>query len=175
MNETGLRTERLNLRPFTLDDADFVLALLSEPSFREFIGDKGVKTMDDARRYIERGPLDSYVEHGYGAYVVETRKGAEPVGMCGLFKRDNLPLPDLGFAFLARHCGRGYAREASRCVLAYARHGLGIGRVAAIVDPGNRRSLALLDRLGFAYEAPYRMDGEDKDLACYAVDLEPAT
>lgn len=169
MTDNVLQTERLNLRRFRYEDAGFVLALLNEPSFKEFIGDKGVETLDDARRYIELGPLASYEEHGWGVYVVVEKSERLPIGMCGLFKRENLPCPDLGFAFLSRYFRRGYALEASRGVICYARDALGLPLLAAIVDPENRRSIALLGRLGFGYDGRYAMPGEDKDLACYLV------
>ena len=141
-------TDRLVLRRFSDDDAPFVLALTREPAFIRFIGDRGLQDEAQARAYITAGPIASYRDRGYGGYVVEDRQGTA-LGMCGMLKRDTLPEPDLGFAFLRAHRGQGYATEAARAVLAHEHRVHGIDRALAIVTPDNARSLALLERLGF--------------------------
>ncbi len=173
MPEPELMTERLALRRFTHADAEFLLRLLNEPAFLKYIGDKGIKTLADAHDYIEQGPLTSYAEHGYGPYRVDRVADGATVGMCGLFKRENLSLPDLGFAFLERFFGNGYATESSLAVILYGREVLRLAELAAVVDPGNRRSIALLEKLGFREEGIYRMPGEDQNLLYYLYRFEP--
>src|SRR5688572_1209184 len=95
-----LETDRLVLRRLTLDDAEFILRLVNDPSWLRFIGDKNVHSLDDARRYLREGPLDMYERYGFGMYRVEEREGGKPAGMCGLIKRDTLPDVDVGYAFL---------------------------------------------------------------------------
>lgn len=167
-----LRTERLRLRALTLDDAEFTLELLNEPSFHRYIGDRGVRTLDDAREYLRKGALDSYTRHGFGMMLVElhARGGAigEAIGMCGLVKRDALPDVDIGFAFLPRHWSRGYAYEAAAAVLAHARGDLGIARIAGIVSPDNASSIRVLEKLGLSYERMVRMAGDTQDIRYYA-------
>jgi RimJ/RimL family protein N-acetyltransferase len=143
-----LETRRLRLRPFTPEDAAFALELLNEPAFLRFIGDKRVRDLDSARHYLEAGPIRMVREHGHGLLRVAARDTDEPLGMCGLLRREGFEHPDLGFAFLARHRRRGYALEASREVLEHARRQLGIERVLAIAAPDNTASEALLARLG---------------------------
>ena len=147
-----LETDRLRLRHFLLDDADFILALLNQPSFIHFIGDKGVKTADDAKDYIATGPINSYQQHGFGLYLVEAIDNKTAIGMCGLLKRESLMHPDLGFAFLPDYWGKGYAFEAATAVLAYARDDLRLPHVLAITRPDNEASIKLLERLGFHFE-----------------------
>jgi len=171
MNDSVIQTERLLLRRFRSSDADFVLLLLNEPSFREYIGDKGVATMADAVAYIEQGPMANFEKFGYGALVVERLEDGERAGMCGLFRRDSLDMPDLGFAMLARYFRLGYATEASLGVIGWARDTLRLPRLAAIVDDGNQRSRRLVEKLGFGFARRYRMPGEDSDLHCYTMDL----
>lgn len=168
MSEPVLQTDRLALRRFSLDDAPFILELLNEPAFKEFIGDKGVNSLIDARDYIEQGPLASYAEFGYGVYRVDRRGDGAAVGMCGLFQRENLDHPDLGFAVLERYFRNGFAAESSLAVMRYARDVLRLASIAAIVDPDNARSIALIEKLGFRREGSYRMPDEDKDLRYYA-------
>lgn len=143
-----LITERLVLRPLTLDDAPFILELVTDPDWLRFIGDKRVHTLDDARRYLRDVPLKMYAEHGVGSLCVELRASGEPVGICGLIRRPGLPEADLGFAFLARHRGQGYGAESARAVLEHARDELALARVVAITAPDNVASMALLRKLG---------------------------
>jgi RimJ/RimL family protein N-acetyltransferase len=156
---TVLETERLILRHFNLDDAPFVLTLLNEPSFLQYIGDKKVRTLDDARQYIINGPRASYERHGFGLYRVELAGSNTPIGMCGLLKRDELPDPDIGFAFLPDYWNKGFAFEAATAVLTHAREQLKLHRVLAIVNPDNDASIKLLEKLGLRFE---RMNGEVK-------------
>jgi [ribosomal protein S5]-alanine N-acetyltransferase len=145
-----LDTDRLTIRPFTLEDAPFILRLLNEPSFFEFIGDKGVRTLAQAEGYLRQGPLASYASHGHGLCMVQDRVTGAPMGMCGLIKRDTLPEVDLGYAFVPECWGQGLAREAAAACLAHGRAELGLGGVLAIVAPGNTASIRLLTALGFA-------------------------
>jgi RimJ/RimL family protein N-acetyltransferase len=145
-------TERLALRRLTTDDAEFVLELLNEPSFLQYIGDKGVRTHADACRYIETGPMASYERFGFGLYRVELKDSREPIGICGLLKRDSLPDADIGFALLPRYWSKGYAFESASAVLAHARDTLGLKRVLAVTSPDNVASINLLEDLGFRFE-----------------------
>lgn len=162
-----LLTERLELRWLTEDDADLMLAIWTDPGFVQHVGDRGVRTVEQAREAM--GPaLALYDSHGYGAYRVALRDGGPAIGICGLFQRPVFDHPDIGYALLPHGRGRGYALEAARVVMREARDGVGIARVLAIVSPGNRRSIALLEKLGMHAEGTTRMPGEDDDLLLYA-------
>ena len=146
---TVFETQRLFLRPFTVDDAQFVLTLLNEPSFIRYIGDKQVRNLDDAGQYLLNGPIASYERHGFGLCLVELRESRTPVGMCGLLKREELPDPDFGFAFLPDFWNQGFGFEAATAVLHDARERLELDRVLAITSLDNESSIKLLERLGF--------------------------
>ena len=156
---TPLETDRLILRHFNPDDAPFILALLNEPSFLRYIGDKKVRTLDDARQYISNGPIATYAQHGFGLYQVELKEAHTPIGMCGLLKREELPHPDIGFAFLPDFWNKGFAYEAATAVLTEARERLQLDRILAIVNPDNEASIRLLEKLGFNFE---QMKGDVK-------------
>ena len=158
-----METQRLRLRRFSESDAPLILELLNDPAWIRFIGDRNVRTLDDARGYL-RKLGDSYARHGFGLYCVERKDDGEPVGMCGLVKRETLADPDLGFAFLERHRGCGYAEEAARATLDHARGDLALARLAAIVTPANERSVALLAKLGFTRQSATEWNGEKRDL-----------
>lgn len=145
-----LSTERLQLRPLADEDAAFIVALLNEPAFIRNIGDKQVRTTDDAIDYIDSSPRASLRQNGFALLRVGLIEDDRPIGICGLIRRDTLPDVDLGFAFLSAHHGRGYAAEAARAVLRHARSALGLGRVLAITMPTNEGSIRVLQGLGFA-------------------------
>jgi len=165
-----LETERLLLRHFRIDDAEFILELLNEPSFQEHIGDKGVRTVDDAKLYLQNGPLQSYEAYGYGLNMVELRSSGEAIGMCGLVKRDGLDDADIGYAFLEQYWSNGYARESAGAILNHARETLGLERVVAIVTPGNLSSIRLLEKIGLTFERMIRLADGDKELKFFASD-----
>jgi RimJ/RimL family protein N-acetyltransferase len=144
-----LLTERLIIRPFALEDAPFILRLLNEPSFIENITDKGVRSLEQAADYLAHGPLASYSAHGHGLWMVQHRETGNPMGMCGLIKRDSLPELDLGYALCPEFWGLGFAREAAAACLAWGRTTLGLPGILAIVTPGNAASIRLLEALEF--------------------------
>jgi RimJ/RimL family protein N-acetyltransferase len=148
---TVLETERLVLRRLGEDDAAFMLALLNEPSFWQNIGDRGVRTLEQARQYIVDGPVASYAKHGFGLYLVELKADGTPIGICGLVKRDHLDAPDIGFAFRPQYWSFGYACESAAAVLDYARRDLGVGRIVAITAPDNTGSIKVLTKIGLVF------------------------
>jgi RimJ/RimL family protein N-acetyltransferase len=145
---TVLETERLILRRLTTDDAAFIFRLVNEPSWLRFIGDKGVRTLDDARNYIRAGPIASYERFGFGLYLAELKGSGRPIGMCGLLKRDALDHPDIGFALLPEFWGQGYAYESAAAVMAFGKDVLGLDRILAVTNPDNYSSMRLLEKLG---------------------------
>lgn len=163
-----LETDRLILRHLTAGDAGFMLGLLNEPSWIQFIGDRGVRTLEDARAYIERGPSASYERFGFGFYLVELKEGGGAAGICGLAKRDALEDVDIGFAFLPQFRGRGYAHEAAAAVIEYAGSALGLRRVVAVTARDNRSSIRLLEKLGMSFEGVVRLSPDDEELKLFA-------
>jgi RimJ/RimL family protein N-acetyltransferase len=147
-----LRTERLILREITVDDADFALDLLNQPSFIKYIGDRGVRTAEQSRDFIENRYRKSYHDHGYGLYVVELKENGSPVGICGFVRRDTLPAPDVGFAFLPHYEKKGYGFESAEAVMRYGHEKLNFERVLAITSLDNEASGKLLLKLGFVFD-----------------------
>lgn len=163
---TVLETDRLILRKLSVEDACFVLGLLNEPSWLLYIGDKGVRTLEDARNYIRTGPLESYRRFGFGLYLAELKGSRTPIGICGLVKRDSLEDVDVGFAFLPEFWGRGYAYESASAVLAFAKSVLGLPRIVAVTAPDNERSIRVLEKLGLRFDRMVRLseDGPESRL-----------
>ena len=166
-----LTTARLRLRALGEGDADFLVALLNDPEFLRFIGDRRVRDRAQAIRYLHAGPLASYAVHGFGLCLVQRLQDDERLGICGLLRRDGLADVDLGFAFLPEHRGHGYALEAADAMLQYGLRQLQLPRVVAIVDPANERSIALLAKLCMRFEREMRLAPEEKLLHLYAIAL----
>jgi RimJ/RimL family protein N-acetyltransferase len=155
----------------TVDDAGFILELLNDPSFIQNIGDRQVRTLEDARGYIQNGPVASYDRHGFGLCLVLLKETNEPIGMCGLIRRDTLDDVDIGYALLPRFWSKGYASEAAQATLAYARDVVGLKRVVAITDPANAGSIRVLEKLGLRFEKMVRLSVDDIDLKLFGADL----
>lgn len=156
-----LQTDRLALRRFTVQDAPFMFRLVNEPSWLQYIGDRQVRSVADAEKYLLEGAIRSYAEHGFGFYLVTLKESAEPIGVCGFAKRPFLDTPDFGLAFLPEYTGIGYAHEISAHTLQYGHEVLGLDRILAYTTPANQRSITLLTRLGFRFDKPIQVDGEE--------------
>ena len=171
--KTILETERLRLREFNPGDCKFIIRLFNSPGWLKFIGDRKVKTIEQALYYLETGPMKSYKEHGYGLYLVEKRDDATPVGMCGLLNRKTLEHPDIGFAFLPPFSGQGYALEIAKATLAYASDKLGITKIAAITLPENLKSIRLLEKIGLRYHKRFSFPNSTEELLLFVTDDDP--
>lgn len=157
-----LETERLVLRRMKVGDAEFIFELVNERAFIRNIGDKGVRTLEDARNYILNGPVASYAKFGFGLYLVVLRETGESTGICGLLKRDSLQDVDIGFAFLERFWRKGFAYESAAAVMEYGRTALGLKRIVAITSPDNEGSMRVLEKIGLRFEKMIRMPGSDE-------------
>ena len=159
-------------RSLCIDDAGFIIQLLNEPSFIRHIGDKGVRTGEDAKQYLLSGPIDSYDRFGYGLNMVELKKSGELIGMCGLVRREDLDDADIGFAMLEQHWSKGYAAESAEAVMRHARKTLNLQRIVAIVAPDNRSSIRLLEKIGLTFERMIRRGDDDKELKFFVSDAQ---
>lgn len=162
-----LETERLNLRWFDIKDAPFILELVNDPAWIQFIGDKGVKNLEDAKNYIVNGPIDMYNKIGFGLYLVERKEDLIPLGMCGLIKRDSLEDIDIGFAFLEKFRSKGYGYESASAVMKYGVQKLGMKRIVAITSTDNVDSGNLLEKVGLRFEKIISDSGEELKLFGY--------
>jgi RimJ/RimL family protein N-acetyltransferase len=168
VTDAVLETERLQLRRLTLDDAAFLIDVFGDPAFKRFVGDRKIRTIDQARGFIEKGPFESYRRFGFGHYVVELKGSGTPIGICGYVKRDTLPDVDIGFSLLPQFRSQGYAFEAASAVMAHGRDTLGFRRIVAIASPDNDPSIRLLGRLGLSYEGRVKLGSKGDELNLYS-------
>ncbi|HEX8283271.1 MAG TPA: GNAT family N-acetyltransferase [Pyrinomonadaceae bacterium] len=166
-----IETERLNLREVTEADAPFVLELLNDPDFVRNVADRGVRTPEEARRYITERFVASYRREGFGFWLVEPKDSGVPAGICGLVKRDALPGVDVGYAFLPPFRSKGYASESASAVMRYAREALGLSRLYAIVNPENSASVRVLEKLGMRFERMVSLSDGEPEVSLFAADI----
>ena len=163
-----LETERLSLQHLTAGDAEFLIELLNDPSFIRNIGDRGVRTVQDAQAYVQNGPAASYAKNGFGLDLVTLKDTGEPIGICGLIKRPTLDDVDIGYAYLPRYWSTGYAVEAASAVKHYPEAVIGLKRLVAIVDPLNSGSIRVLEKIGFTFEKMVKLSADDIELKLFA-------
>lgn len=163
-----LETERLIIREITEFDAEFTLDLLNQPSFIKYIGDRNVRTIDQAREYIESRFMEGYRKFGFGMWAVELKDTNRIAGICGFVKRDGLPDADIGFAFLPQFERKGYAFESASAAMSYGREMLNLPRVLAITSQDNDASGRLLDKLGFKFERLIKLPHGDEELKLFS-------
>lgn len=159
-----LETERLSLREFNINDSDFIKELVNTPSWLEFIGDKNVNTIEEARQYLENGPIKSYTENGFGLWLVQLKDSNVPIGMCGLVNREILEDIDIGFAMLPEYSGLGYGFEIASATMNYAKNNLCFNKIVAITDSKNIASIKLLNKIGLYFEKTLELSENDNVL-----------
>ena len=165
-----LETERLILRLQTTDDASFILELLNDPSWLQFIGDRGVRTIEDAKAYILNGTVRMYEQYGFCLFLVERKEDHVPIGICGLVKRDSLEDVDIGFAFLPKYWAKGYAYEAASAVMAYGKDKLGLNRIVGITTQENHASAKILKKIGLQFERLIQLANDAEELSLFVFD-----
>ncbi len=167
----SIETARLKIRWLELDDAKFIYRLVNDPMWIRYIGDKNVATLEDAKTYIETGPLKMYRSLGFGLNHVSLKEDGAPLGICGMLKRETVDDVEIGFAFLPEFRRQGYALEAATAVLEYGCSVLQISRIAAILTPDNQASRRLLGKLGFVLEDNFQKEPNSGILDLYVIDM----
>lgn len=167
----GIETPRLRLRELTPErDAAFMLEALNDPAFVQNVADRGVRTEVAAADYIRERGMPSYRQYGFGMWLVELRETGEPIGICGLLKREALADVDLGFTFLERFWSRGYAFEAASAAIDYGWNVAKLPRIIAITATHNASSQRLLAKLGLRFERMVRLTPDAPEIMLFGID-----
>jgi ribosomal-protein-alanine N-acetyltransferase len=167
MTNVVLETERLQLRRLTRDDAGFLIEVFNDPAFVRFVGDRNIRTADQAQEFMEKGPFESYRNHGFGHYVAVRKSDCRAIGICGFVKRDALEDVDIGFSLLPEFRAQGYAFEAASALMDYGVGTLGLPRIVAIASPDNAPSIGLLEKLGLRFERMVRLSEDGETLSLF--------
>ena len=166
-----IETSRLILSELKTEDAAFILKLYNDPDFITYIGDKGIKSIQDAENFINTEPRQSYKDYKHGLYLVQL-KDATSIGICGLLKRENLNFPDIGFAILPDHRKMGFIYEASKALIQDAKRRLHFKNILAITSPDNKAAIKLLIKLGFIFKEMIKIDSNNKPTQLYTIQLD---
>lgn len=173
MNYKIFETERLLIRPVVEQDADFVLELLNTPKFLELIGDREVRTTEQARSYIRKKMLPQLYRLGFGNYAVVRKADGILLGTCGLHDREGLEGVDIGFAFLPQHERQGYALESALRLKQAAIEDFGIKHILGITSKTNLPSQKLLEKLGLKFERTITLQNmEEEEILLYKFSVE---
>lgn len=157
------------MRWLTLEDVDLMLAVWNDPAFFKFVGDRGIRTVEQAQETLLSGAFKLYEDHGYGPFRVALKEGDVAIGTCGLFRREGFDDPDIGWSVLPQFGRQGYAYEAASAVLEYAQSELGLTRILAFISPENAPSIGLAGKIGLQFEHLTRLVGEDKYVGLHSV------
>ena len=152
MNYKTFETQRLLIRPVVEEDADFVLELLNTPKFLQLIGDREVRTKEQAEEYIRKKMLPQLYRRGFGNYAVIRKTDGVLLGTCGLHDREGLEGVDIGFAFLPQHERQGFAYESAARLKQAALEDFGIKQILGVTSKENLASQKLLEKLGLKFE-----------------------
>ncbi|MBV6324830.1 GNAT family N-acetyltransferase [Duganella violaceipulchra] len=166
-----LDTERLTLRTIGVDDAAFYYELVNDPTWLEFIGDKGIRSIEGARDAILEGPCAMQERLGHSLYVMERKSDGVALGLCGLIKRDGLDDVDIGYAIRPAWFGQGYTYEAAVAVVAYARDQLRMKRLLGLTAPANLNSIRLLQKLGLAFVELRNLPPHERPTNIYSIEF----
>lgn len=166
-------TKRLGMHLAVTGDAPFILELMNDPSYISNIGDRGIRSIQDAEAYINAKYIGSYQKHGYGLYRVTRTADGVDLGICGFVKRDVLDFPDIGFAYLQRFSRQGYGFEAATGALEFGAKQLGFHRVLAVTHESNRASIGLIEKLGFSPFGTITLPGQIDQSVLFKSELGP--
>ncbi|AYN00755.1 GNAT family N-acetyltransferase [Chryseobacterium sp. 3008163] len=160
-------TERLIIRPMSLDDADLILELYNMPNFIKFIGNRNIHSLTDAENYIKAKFLPQFEKLGFGNYLIELKEGNIKIGGVGIFEREGLDIVDIGFSVLERFEGKGYMFEAAQKVKSIGMDDFGLDKISAITSKDNFSSQKLIERLGLKFQKYVTLPNEDEELMYY--------
>lgn len=162
-----IETERLIMHLSNINDAEFFLELYNSPKFIEFIGDRNLRTKEDAENYIRERFIPHIEAHGFGNYTVQLKENGMKIGAVGIFKREGLEIPDIGFSFLDAYIGKGYAYESAKKLLEVAQSHFGLAKVSAMTTDSNIASQKLIKRLGLSFKGYEKIPGDAENLRYY--------
>ena len=164
-------TPRLFISEFQIQDAPFYLELLNTPKWIQFIGDRNLKTVEDAEKYLLERTIPLYKKQGYGFYKLTWKDNNKPIGTAGLIKRVELEHTDIGFALLPSYEGKGFGFESSKAILELAHSKFSLKSVYGITLEHNTNSIKLLEKLGLTFEKRIKPFEDDKELLLFTINL----
>ncbi len=165
----AFETQRLIIKPTSLEDAPFIYELVNTPKWLKFIGDRDIKSLDDAKEYIINSMLPQLAKLGFSNYTVIRKSDKAKIGTCGLYDREGLEGIDIGFAFLPQYEKNGYAFESCTKLKEIGLNEFGITTLNAITTPDNTSSQRLLEKLGLQFDKIVKIANDKEELFLYTL------
>ncbi len=165
-----METQRLKLQVVLPDDAEFLFKLMNTQKWYDFIGDRGIKTVDDARQYIMNKMHPKLSEKGFVNHLMIDKTTNKIVGTCSLHDRDGVDGMDIGYALLPEFEGKGYASEGAQAMISLAFNVHQQKRISAITSDDNKQSYGLLEKLGFTQNGYIKLPNSDESIRLYILE-----
>ena len=162
-----ITTERLYLKPTSIEDSSFLFELMNSEKWLLNIGDRHIKSPEDASAIVTQRIAPQFERLGYGCHTVVNRETGEKMGTCGIYERPGLDIPDIGFAFLPPYEGKGYGTESATAILKDAMENFGLKKVCAITLESNIPSQKLLTKLGLSYSRMVTLPDDTQELMLF--------
>ena len=161
-----IETERLLLREITLADKEEMFQLHSNPDVQKYTGEPPVESIEEMEQAIQTR-ISDYEKYGYGRWATFLKDGMQFVGWAGLAYLPEFDEIDLGYRFLPKYWGKGFATEVSHAILTYGFDKLQLKRIIAIAMKENKASIRVMEKVGMEFDkfAPY--EPGSKDVAWY--------
>lgn len=155
--QNSYTTVRLLLNKLTVDDHEFILELVNTPEWIKYIGNRKIKSNKEAIVYVQKMIDSPHINY----WVVKSIERQIPMGIVTFIKRDYLEHYDIGFAFLAKYTGKGYAHEAATAILHDVKEDPSHTQILATTLKENANSIRLLEKLGFRYMNEIEVENEN--------------
>lgn len=146
------KTSRLILRHFTLDDVDALSVILSDPEVMRYSLD-GTKTRSQTFHFIDN-IIYYYQKYNFSLYAVIKKDNQELIGFCGLlpWKFDGNKEVEIGYRLAKTEWEKGFATEAAVAIVDYAKEQLQLTELFCLIEPENKRSIRVAQKLGMKYQ-----------------------
>ncbi|MEO1012214.1 MAG: GNAT family N-acetyltransferase [Bacteroidota bacterium] len=147
-----IETERLLIRPFTIEDIEPSYLMNLDAEISRYTGDGGIVSKKEIERRIIENVIGDYEKHGFGRLAVELKGENKFIGFTGLKYLEDMDEVDLGYRFMKEYWGKGIATESAKACVNLGFSTLGLKRIIAMVLPGNTGSIRVLEKLNFEFE-----------------------
>jgi len=164
-----IHTERLILKPVSLEDAEFILELVNSKEYIENIGERNIRTLSEAQDYIQEKMVNHFKQHGYGNFLMTTKKDGAKIGCVSLYNRPDVDGVDIGFVLLHRYTKNGFAYEGAHALKIYAKETLGLSGITAFTTKENKDSQRLIEKLGLQFKKNMIFEDEKEELMLYGL------
>lgn len=161
-----LITKRLILRKMNQEDASHLLQIFSDPVAMRYY--PSTKNENETREWID-WTLNNYAKYGVGLWIVEDKATGDFLGQCGIVPQevDGEIIMEIGFLFVRRAWGKGYATEAATACKKFGFEQLNESEMISLVDVHNTPTSKVAERIGMSVKK--KINKWEKEILVYSV------